>query len=172
MPSRDLAALTPLAQCKAKKFLQLAKDVRLQVLIYCTYRSPREQACLYRQGRSIYQIKSKANELETVWDRPDLAECLMAVGPQMGKKIRTYAGPGQSIHNYRQAFDGVPMEEGRPVWGTEDEHEQEVWGLYGECVRAAGFEWGGHWETLKDYAHAQLIADWQELIGSEEWATL
>ena len=138
----------------------------VDILIYCTYRSDEEQARLYRQGRSRRKIEAKAEELDRRWSRPDLARVLMAVGPQDGKSIITYAAPGQSAHGYRVAFDAVPIVDGKVLWEQEDPWKRSLWDLYGSCVDAAGLEWAGQWSVPKrELVHAQVpFFDWREWI--------
>ncbi len=62
-------------------------DVRLNILIYCTFRSKAEQDELYARGRT----------------KPG--------------KIVTYAKAGESAHQFGLALDFVPMiEGGKPQW--------------------------------------------------------
>lgn len=84
--SRLLTDLTPEMQVKVGVLLDLAHEAGLDLLIYCTYRTPEEQAALYAIGRT----------------RPG--------------KIVTMAKPGQSAHNHRKAIDAVPLLLGKPQW--------------------------------------------------------
>ncbi|MFP4615575.1 MAG: M15 family metallopeptidase [Thiohalorhabdus sp.] len=164
MASRDLEDLAPAVRGPAQLLEQKAEAQGLELLIYCTYRSPEEQARLYRKGRSYADIEAKAEELEREHGRQDLGDLLLQVGPQEGGLV-TYAGPGQSIHNYRMAFDAVPLEGGKPVWSTSDEEDRELWEMYGELVREVGLEWAGDWTSFTEFPHAQAPdADWRELI--------
>lgn len=158
--SRSIKDLDQTMQWNANLFVRVAEANGLDVLIYCTRRTMREQAKLYRRGRPLYQIRRKADELDKRWGRPDLAALLLEVGPQYGRTV-TNAAPGQSLHNYGLAFDGVPLEYGEPQWQTTD----PAWRAYGTVVRASGLVWGGDWEGFKDYPHAQRPAvDWRDLI--------
>lgn len=158
--SRDLDALTPVMEWRARLFLRVAEANGLDVLIYCTARSLREQARLFRRGRSLSQIRATAYELSGQYERPDLAKVLLGVGPQYGELV-TYAAPGQSLHNYGYAWDGVPLRDGKPVWDDSD----PLWNAYGVCVRACGCEWAGDWETFKEFPHAQEPnTNWRDLI--------
>ena len=87
MASRSLDDLLPVVKRKAEEFRKLCADHGMDILIYCTYRSPEEQNGLYAQGRS----------------KPG--------------KIVTNARGGESWHNHRCAFDFVPMVAGKPAWG-------------------------------------------------------
>jgi peptidoglycan L-alanyl-D-glutamate endopeptidase CwlK len=127
------------------------KDVGLDLLIYCIYRSPEDQARCYRKSRSFTHIKRKANNLR---DRGlgFLADILINVGPvygQIGKHI-TNAGPGESWHQYLCAWDAVPKKHGKLLWDF-GKHYRE-WEAYREAFMSAGMFPG----PVGDYPHAQL----------------
>jgi len=86
MSSRSLLDLVPPVRDRANKFLAECHAVGIDVLIYCTYRSPEEQNELYKIGRSL------------------------------PGKIVTNARGGQSWHNFHAAFDFVPMINGKLQW--------------------------------------------------------
>lgn len=86
MSSRSLLDLVPPVRKKAEDFLSACKSAGIDVLIYCTYRSPEEQNELYKIGRSL------------------------------PGKIVTNARGGQSWHNFHAAFDFVPILNGKPQW--------------------------------------------------------
>ncbi len=170
MASQLLNDLKPPAFELALAFLDACDDAGLEVLIYCTYRSEREQAVLYRQGRPLWQIMEKADELRRQWHRPDLGDLLIDVGPQYESRVVTWAGPGQSIHNYRRAFDCVPLRSGKPVWGTELVEDHRLWQRMGEIGESVGLEWAGRWSPKKrEYPHFQQPGvNWRELIMKPE----
>ena len=80
--------LTPVAE-KAGRFLVIARDAGINLLITATYRDAEAQAQLYAQGRT-------------------------APG-----KIVTNARAGESFHNWRVALDVVPLEKGQCVWNDD-----------------------------------------------------
>ena len=165
---RDISELTPDMQAKAKRHMELMAERDVPILIYSTYRDFHEQAKLYRQGRPFAEIHAKAEELSNEYKRPDLARILIQVGPQFGPK-RTNAGPGQSVHNYRMAYDGVPMRAGEPVWGDTTPEDERLWTLYGEKAKEAGLAWGGDWPSFTDKPHCyEPSADWHDLICEGE----
>ena len=171
MASRSLDDLQPAVRLAAKQVLKLFEDEGFDLLIYCTYRSHEEQARLYRQGRHLSAIHKKAEELENYWNRPDLAGVLLGVGPQSGRKV-TNAGPGQSYHAYRLAFDAVPLVNGKAVWGTRRPEDKALWMAYGECVTEAGLTWSGGWTRFKEYPHSHKAgANWRDLIREGPRAT-
>lgn len=164
MASRRLSDLHPDTRRKVSTFLALAEDAHFPVLIYCTYREDEEQARLFRQGRTISEIVAKAEELRTEYGRMDLAKLLMDVGPQYGRRV-TNAGPGQSLHRYRYAADGVPLRDGKPIWDDEVPEDKAAWARYGELAEAAGLEWSGRWQHFKETPHIQEPGvRWQDLI--------
>jgi peptidoglycan L-alanyl-D-glutamate endopeptidase CwlK len=135
---------------------RISADKGIDLLIYCTLRSPEEQARLYRQSRSRAQINRKVD-----WHRRHgldvLADILIKVGPQAGILGRhvTMAGPGESWHNYGRAFDAVPVIGGKAMWSTSHPH----WAEYGTIIRDLQLEWAGDWPRFREFPHAQLPAE-------------
>ena len=168
MASRDLRALVYDVEMKAHQLLERYKLEHESILIYCTYRSYEEQARRFRQGRPFAVIDDRAQELLHDWNRLDLADTLMNVGPQYGRKV-TNAAPGQSFHNYGLAFDAVPVKDGGLIWEAKTKEELVLWNRYGEIGKELGLEWGGDFESLTDLPHLQAIdADWKRLIKGEK----
>lgn len=124
MSSRDLYDLHPTVRAKATAHLMACEAEGIDLLVTSTYRSPAEQDALFAQGRT----------------RP-------------GKKV-TKARGGQSFHNYRLAYDVVPLRNGKPVWGTSGA-DGKLWQRVGELGEGAGLEWGGRWRGLIDLPHFQ-----------------
>jgi len=152
MASRDLNDLLPQAKTNAEKVIEVCEQVGFDLLIYCTLRSPQEQAKLYRQSRSWAEIKNKMLSLK---DRgfEFIADILDEVGPCTGPHV-TNAGPGESWHNYGEAWDAVPLVSGKAAWVYQGAKAE--WDAYGECVRQVGMQWAGNWTTFREYPHAQL----------------
>jgi len=149
MASRNIDLLVPELKEKAQALVEKAP---FEVLIYCTVRSAEEQAKLWRQSRSTKVIKEKIEVLNR-YGHKELAEILNGVGPQSGPPV-THAGPGESWHQYGQAFDCVPMINGKPVW---DVHKNKtVWVSLGTLAIDLGLNWGGNWPKWADYPHFQL----------------
>lgn len=155
MASREISELTRGMAEKARLFLDASEAAGLVVLILCTFRPTDEQARLFRQGRTLRQIEAKADELRNDWDRPDLADLLMSVGPQSGRRIVTNAGPGQSSHNYRGAFDMVVCRDGKPVWEDDLPEDKELWEVTGSIAESCGLEWAGRWGRFRELGHME-----------------
>jgi peptidoglycan L-alanyl-D-glutamate endopeptidase CwlK len=133
--SRKIEDLHPIVKAKAEQFIKKCDAAGIDVLITSTYRDHESQSELYAQGRT----------------KPG--------------KIVTKAKAGQSWHNWRVAFDVVPLRNGKPVWGTSGV-DGELWEKVGKIGESVGLEWAGRWKTFKEYAHFQYtggltLADFQ-----------
>ena len=124
--SRKLADLHPLVRAKAEEHLARCKEMGVDILVTSTYRDEESQNALYAQGRT-------------------------APGP-----IVTKARGGQSFHQYKVAYDVVPLRQGKPVWGTKPGPDLELWNLVGALGEAAGLEWAGQWRRMREFPHFQF----------------
>lgn len=122
--SRQIDDLHPKVAKLATAFLALCNDTfkaqGVEVIITSTYRDNESQNALYSLGRAV-----------------------------AGKKV-TNAKAGQSFHNYRLAFDFVPVKHGKALWNDAN--------LFTECGKIAeglGLEWAGRWVSFKEMAHCQ-----------------
>jgi peptidoglycan L-alanyl-D-glutamate endopeptidase CwlK len=134
MPSRKIEDLHPDLQPVCREFLRRCAAAGLDILITCTYRSAAEQDLLYQRGRN---------------GNP---------GPRV-----TNARGGQSAHNATtldgkpaaRAFDIVPMEAGKPMWG--DKHP--AWQLAGCIGMELGLNWYGRPQApFREFPHFELQA--------------
>ena len=133
--SRKIEDLHPHVASLCRKFIEQCKEAGVDVLVTSTYRDHESQNALYAQGRT-------------------------APG-----KIVTKAKGGQSFHNYKIAFDVVPLRNGKAVWGTSGE-DGKLWQRLGEIGESLGLEWAGRWVSFKEYPHFQYtgglkLADFQ-----------
>jgi len=153
MASRKLEDLVAGLQEKAKLVQQACEEAAgFDLLIYCTLRPLEEQARLWRQSRSRHEIDLKQQTMRSRgYDL--LADIIESVGPQYGEHV-TNAAPGESWHNYGEAFDAVPLLGGKPAWNYLK--AKSYWDAYGEAVRQAGLFWAGDWISFREYPHAQL----------------
>jgi peptidoglycan L-alanyl-D-glutamate endopeptidase CwlK len=124
--SRSLDDLHPRVAALARQLIGQCAAENIDLLVTCTWRDHAAQDVLYAQGRT----------------RPG--------------KIVTHAQGGQSLHNWRVAFDVVPLRGGEPVWGTQGA-DAGLWRRVGEIGEAIGLEWGGRWKFL-DMPHFQYTA--------------
>ena len=122
--SRAIADLHPRVQPLCLKFISQCKDAGVDILITSTYRDFESQDALYAQGRTA-----------------------------AGRKV-TNARAGQSFHNYRVAFDFVPIINGKAQWNDLDRIK-----LCGSIAKQCGLEWAGDWTgSLKELLHCQYTA--------------
>ncbi len=153
MASRKIEDLVPLLQSKARMVERACEEAgRFDLLIYCTLRPLEEQARLYRQSRSRQTIDIKIQKFRSR-GYSILADIIENVGPCYGEHV-TNAAPGESWHNYGQAFDAVPLIGGKAAWNYMK--AKEYWDAYGEAVRQTGLFWAGDWTGFREYPHSQL----------------
>ena len=124
--SRNLEDLHPRVAALARRLIEQCAAQGIDLLITCTWRDHASQDALYAQGRT----------------RPG--------------RVVTCARGGQSWHNWRIAFDVVPLRGGKLVWGTQGA-DGELWCRVGEIGEAIGLEWGGRWKFI-DMPHFQYTA--------------
>lgn len=118
--SRDLKDLHPKVKDLCEKFISKCKEQGINILITSTYRDKESQDALYAQGRT-----------------------------SPGNKV-TNAKGGQSFHNWRVAFDFVPLVNNKPDWNNQ--------ALFKQCGKIAvdvGLEWAGNWKKSFEMAHCQ-----------------
>lgn len=83
---------------------------------------------------------------------------LYALGRTSPGKIVTYARPGQSYHNYGLAVDfALLLPGGKKVsWDMNldlNENDQSDWAEVVTIFKHYGWDWGGNWNSFKDYPH-------------------
>jgi peptidoglycan L-alanyl-D-glutamate endopeptidase CwlK len=127
--SRSIDDLHPVVAAKCRAHVAACEAAGMPIAITFTYRSIETQNALYAQGRT----------------KPG--------------KVVTNAKGGQSLHNYRLAYDGVPKKLlAYPNWGDTPAHQAEAnaaWSLYAKLGKVQGLEWGGDWKSIKDRPHMQ-----------------
>lgn len=118
--SRNINDLHPKVVAMCSEFINRCKAQGIDVLITSTYRDAASQNELYAQGRT-----------------------------KPGKKV-TNARGGQSFHNWRVAFDFVPILHGKAQWS-----DVATFTKCGEIAESVGLEWAGRWVKFKELAHCQ-----------------
>ena len=118
--SRKLEDLHPKVAKLCDQFIRKCKSQNIDILITSTYRDAASQNALYAQGRTA-----------------------------PGKKV-TNAKAGQSFHNWKCAFDFVPIVNGKPNW-----NDTALYTKCGEIAESVGLEWAGRWKIFKELAHCQ-----------------
>ena len=118
--SRRIDDLELIVAAKCRAFVAACAAVGIDVIITSTYRDAESQNALYAQGRTT-----------------------------PGKKVTNAAG-GDSFHNWRVAFDFVPVSNGKAVWD-----DAALWERCGVIAEKVGLEWGGRWKRFADRPHCQ-----------------
>lgn len=120
-------------------------------------RTPFEQARLWRQSRTIEEIRAKITDFKSA-GAPFLAECLDKVGPQHGPHV-TDTPPGISWHQWGEALDCFWVVNGKADWSTSKlVNGLNGYRVYADEAEAVGLVAGGHWSKFKDWPHVQLRA--------------
>jgi len=118
--SRKVEDLHPKVAELCRKFINACLAEGINVLITSTYRDHESQDALFAQGRTT-----------------------------PGRKV-TNARAGSSWHNWRCAFDFVPIVNGKAMW---DDHRTFI--RCGEIAESVGLEWAGRWKSFSEMAHCQ-----------------
>lgn len=139
--SRKLEDLHTKVQPLCQAFIDKCKEQGINVLITCTLRDAEYQNSLYKIGRTVKGQNPKPSK-------------------PMGDTV-TNAKGGQSMHEYKCAWDFVPLDaKGKADWGNTKAFE-----ACGKIAQSLGIEWGGSWK-FKDMPHCQFtggltLADFQ-----------
>ena len=120
--SRKIDDLKPEVAVLCRQFVDLCALNNVPILVTSTYRDGECQDAIYAQGRTT------------------------------PGRIITNCRAGDSAHNYRVAFDFVPLDiKGQPDW-----NDQVKWRKCGDLAVRVGLEWGGSWSGFVDRPHCQF----------------
>jgi peptidoglycan L-alanyl-D-glutamate endopeptidase CwlK len=122
--SRSLTDLDPAARMVCNDHLARCSHAGIELIITSTYRDFIAQDALYAIGRTVHPERRHV----------------------------TNAKAGQSFHNFRVAWDVVPIVSGKPVWDDKDPLWKEVI-MHG---KDAGAEAGADWPLFPDKPHFQI----------------
>lgn len=139
--SRLIKDLHPIVAKLCQDMLDECTKQGIDLLITSTYRDKESQNALYAIGRTVVGAKPTTKK-------------------PFGNKV-TNAKGGQSFHNYKVAFDVVPLVHGKAVW-----NDDALWFKIGKIGKSVGLDWAGDWVTFKETAHFQYtgglkLADFQ-----------
>lgn len=156
---RNPGGLLPEVLALAKEHVRLVESSPLGVglLIYCTFRTPEEQAVLYGKGRSPGQVQDKIQKLESQGFYAS-ARLLREHAVSSSGRPKTNAPPYFSYHQFRLAYDCVPVLHGKLIWETTGK-DLDIWNEVGRLGELVGLEWAGRWLSFKETAHFQLVPD-------------
>lgn len=131
---RDINQLLPIVKQKLLEFQAKAKAQGIDFIVTSVYRSIEEQDKLF-----LRPFDGIDNDKDGLVD-------------EANEKI-TNARGGQSYHNWRCAFDIVPIVQGKAIWSN-----QSLWNKLGAIGQSCGLEWGGSWTGFIDQPHFQYTA--------------
>lgn len=129
--SRNINDLDPIVAAKCRAFIAACKKQGIDVLITSTYRDNESQNAIYAQGRT----------------RPG--------------RVVTNARGGQSFHNWRVAFDFVPIVSGKAQWNDARTFKKcraigESLGLEGLSFETAHLQYRGGL-SLRDFQNGKRL---------------
>lgn len=128
--SRSLDELHPRAAKKARQLIELCAAEDIELVVLCTYRDEEAQKALFAFGRT----------------KPG--------------KVVTVRNAGKSMHQFRLAFDVVPMRYGKALWSIgSDTSIKRIYYRMGELGRSVGLEWGGDalHRSMREFGHFQFL---------------
>lgn len=142
--SRKITDLLAFVAAKCQAFVTACQNAGIDVLITSTYRDGESQHELWREGREIPGEPCHCGGVE-------LSIGLCPNHP-FGLRV-TNADAGDSFHQYRVAFDFVPLVNGKPVWNKAALFEQ-----CGKIAESLGLVWAGRWVRFPEKAHCQYAS--------------
>ena len=137
---RDLEKLVPECKTKAELFLEECKKEGIDVLVVETYRKGLVQTAYYAQGRKSL---ADVNIMRIGSGLPVITE--------KENRIITNTTAGKSKHNLGEAFDVVPLVNGKPCWNN-----SVLFNKIGRIGVKCGLRWGGHFKSIKDSPHFEI----------------
>ena len=154
----DLDLILPQLKAQVQQLLARCGARGFEMRPNAGLRDPFEQAKLWRQSRSIEEIRAKVQEFRNA-GAGFLADCIESVGPQHGDPV-TNAAPGYSWHQWGEAVDCFWLVDGKAEWST----TKKVGGfnaykVYADEAETLGLVAGGHWTSFKDWPHVQSRPD-------------
>jgi len=156
--SRNLNDLDSAFGVKIGALLQACKDTGYEMRPFFTLRTPLQQAGLWRQSRSTFQITERIDQLRES-GADFLAGVIESAGPQNGPQV-TNAIPGLSWHQWGEAVDCFWLVEGRAEWSTRRKIDSvNGYANYAQLAADDNLTPGGHWTSFKDWPHIQLRAE-------------
>lgn len=121
--SRDLADLDPTARTVCQRHIEGCKNAGVEIMVTSTWRDIEQQDALYKVGRL----------------------------PGDTRKTVTNAKGGESWHQYKNAWDVVPLVGGKCVWD-----DMALWDRVISVGEAVGAEAGAKWTSFPDRPHFQV----------------
>ena len=105
--------------------IRQCRDSGIELLVTSTWRDYESQAALYSIGRTVHA----------------------------GRRVVTNAKAGRSWHNFKCAWDVVPIVDGKLVWDAKD----PLWREVVKIGKACGAQAGADWPNFPDLPHFQYV---------------
>lgn len=118
--SRELTQLSPQVEAVCRQHIAACREIGIELLVTSTYRDAESQEALYAIGRTT----------------------------EKERKPVTNARGGESWHNFRCAYDVVPLAGGKAVWD-----DDTLWREIIRIGKSCGAEAGAEWKTFPDKPH-------------------
>lgn len=136
MDSRDIEELEPETRKLCRELIRKSEESGIPIIITSTFRDWDTQDRLFSKGRTT-----------------------------PGRKV-TNARGGYSWHNFRRAFDFVPLD----AHGGADWNDLDKFDKVGAIGKSLGLEWGGDFKTFPDrphfqFTHGMSLAQARDLYG-------
>ena len=131
--SRLIEDLDPHAQSVCRQHIMACEAIGIELLVTSTWRDIESQDELYKVGREPGDLRRRV----------------------------TNAKGGKSWHNYRVAYDVVPLVGGKCVW-----NDPLLWEKIIEAGESVGAEAGARWKSFADKPHFQVVPKNLELADA------
>lgn len=141
-------------QLKTDRYINLGEDTPLPENLYPIVAEKTEELVEQAAGRDIDVV---ITETVRTFDEQD---ALYQQGRSEDGSIVTYAKGGESYHNYGLAVDyALRNNNGDIIWDINydgNNNGDPDWFEVADMAKELGFQWGGDWNSFKDYPHLQM----------------
>lgn len=144
-------------------------DVATQTRIALLHPKLRDETtALINQANAVLKTFSHVRIVQSLRTFAE-QDALYAQGRTKAGRVVTNAKGGQSLHNYGVAIDFCLITSGGTSWDIHADLDKDGVADWLEVVavfKAAGWEWGGLWKSIKDNPHLQKTFghNWPELL--------
>ena len=129
--------------------LQKIANENLPIVLFETLRTPERQKFLYTKGRTTPMVREVG-----IYEFPGLP-----TEPTVTKTLKSNHFSGHAAdfildiqHPYWKTVNYNPS----GAWDVSSKTEP-VWQRFGQLAKESGFNWGGYWQSFKDYPHIELL---------------
>lgn len=129
--------------------IEKIKNENLPIVLFEALRTPERQRFLYTKGRTTPVVREKG-----IYEFPGLP-----TEPQVTSTLK-------SNHFTGHAADFV-LDVNHPYWKTVgynpngawdvSSRTEPIWQRFGQLAKESGFNWGGYWQSFRDYPHIELM---------------